>query len=75
MIGFNRIKLRHAVTFMKYFTGVVPLIFLPKTLTWNIIKLLAPNLLNFPELVANELKRVSPNIFTNIHLSIRIISA
>ena len=37
MIGFNRVKLRHAVTFVKYFACVVPLMFLPKTLTWNII--------------------------------------
>ena len=31
----NRVKLGDAVTFMKYFASVVSLIFLPKTLIWN----------------------------------------
>ena len=35
----NRVKLRRAVTFMKYLASVVSLIFLPKTLIWNKIRL------------------------------------
>ena len=31
----NRVKLGHAVLFMKYLASVVCLIFLPKTLNWN----------------------------------------
>ena len=50
-------KLRRVVTFAKYFTSVTPLIILPKTFTWNEIALLASNLLNFLELVVNELKK------------------
>ena len=50
----NCIKLGHAFTFMKYLARVISLIFLPKTLIWNKIKLPASNLLNFAELVENE---------------------
>ena len=50
----NRIKLRRAVTFMKYLASVVSLIFLAKTLIWNKITFPASNLLNLAELVVNE---------------------
>ena len=53
---FNRVKLGHAVTFMKYRASIVSLIFLPKTLNLNRITFLASNWLNLSELVANELK-------------------
>ena len=53
----NRVKLGCAVTFMKYLASVVSLIFLPKTLNWNKIKFPASNLLNFAELVENELMK------------------
>ena len=36
----NRLKLRHAVNFMKYVAIVVSLIFLVKTLIWNKINFL-----------------------------------
>ena len=49
------IKLRRAVTFMKYLANVVSLIFLPKT--WNEATFLASNLLNFSELLENELMK------------------
>ena len=39
----NRVNLGRAVTFIKYFAGVVSLIFLPKTLNWNEIMFLASN--------------------------------
>ena len=51
----NRVKLGCAVTFMKYFPSVVSLIFLPKILIWNKITFPASNLLNFAELLKNEL--------------------
>ena len=50
----NRIKLGRVVTFMKYLTSVVSLIFLPKTLIWNKITFPASNSLNLAELVVNE---------------------
>ena len=43
------------VTFMKYLARVVSLIFLPVTFIWNKITFPASNLLNFAELVENEL--------------------
>ena len=49
------IKLRHAVTFMKYLANVVSLIFLPKT--WIKATFLASNLLNFSELLEYELMK------------------
>ena len=57
----NLVKLGRAVAFMKYLASVVSLIFLTKTLTWNKISFVASNLLNFAELVENELmkRRVS----------------
>ena len=42
---------------LKYFTSIVALIFVLKTLIWNKIALLASHFLNFPELVVNELKK------------------
>ena len=54
----NCVKLGLAVTFMKYLASVVS----PKT--WNKITFLASNLLNFAELVENELKMsISKNIY------------
>ena len=41
------LKLGRVVTFMKYLDSMVSLIFLPKTLIWNKIKLTA---LNFAEI-------------------------
>ena len=53
----NRRKLRRAVTFMKYLASVASLILLPKTLIWNKITLPPSNMLNFAELVENELMK------------------
>ena len=55
----NRVKLGCGVTFMKYLTGVVSLMFLLKTLIWNKITFLALNLLNFAQLA--EMKSISKN--------------
>ena len=52
-MALNRVKLGLKVTFMKYLTSVVSLIFLPKTLIWNKIRLRLSNLLNLAELVVN----------------------
>ena len=54
LINLNRVKLRWAVTFMRYIAHVVSLIFLAKTLIWNKITFPASNLLNLAELVVNE---------------------
>ena len=51
----NRLKLGRAVTFMKYLASVTSLIFLLKTLIWNKIMFPASNMLNFAELMKNEL--------------------
>ena len=60
----NRVKLRHAVTFMKCLAGVVSLIFLAKTLIWNKITFPASNFQNFAELVENEpIKSIYKNIY------------
>ena len=50
----NRVKLGRAVTFMKYLTSVVCLIFIAKTVIRNKITLLASNSLNLAELVVNK---------------------
>ena len=71
----NRAKLGRAVTFMKYLAGVVSLIFLPKNLIWNKIKFPASNVLNFAELVKNELIKSISKKFINITFSIQIIAA
>ena len=61
---FNRVKLGQAVTFRKYLASVVSLIFLLKTLIWNKITFMALNLLNFVELVENELmKSISKKMY------------
>ena len=49
----NCVRLRHAVTVMKYLS-VVSLIFLVETLIWNKITFPASNSLNLAELVINE---------------------
>ena len=66
----NRVKLGRAVTFMKYLASVVSLIFFPKTLIWNKITFPVSNLLNFVELLENELKKT-----TNFPFSIQFIAA
>ena len=50
----NGLKLRRAVTFMKYLASVTSLIFLLKTLIWNKIMFPASNMLNFAELMKYE---------------------
>ena len=62
----NRVKLRRTVTFMKYLASVVSLIFLPKTLIWNKIRLQLSHLLNLAELVVNELTNSISKKITNI---------
>ena len=60
----NRVKLGRAVTYMKYLASLVSFIFLPKTLIWNKITFSTSNLLNFAELVENELmKSISKKIY------------
>ena len=71
----NPVKLGRAVTFMKYLVRVVPLIFLPKTLIWNKITFPARNLLNFAEMVENQLMKGISENFTNIPFSIQFIAA
>ena len=71
----NRVKLRRPLTFMKYITSAVLLIFLPKTLIWNKITCKASNLLDFAELVENELMKNVSKKFTNIPFSIQFITA
>ena len=67
-------KLGCAVTFTKYFSSVVYLIFLPITLKWNKIAFLASSLLNLAELVVNELIKVISKSFTNVPFSIQCIT-
>ena len=55
---FNRVKLVPAVTFMKYLSGVVSLIFLPKTLIWIKIMFRILNSQNLAELVVNDLTKI-----------------
>ena len=62
----NRLKLEHAVTFMKYLTSVVSLIFLVKTLIWNKINFPTLNLMDLAELVENEpMKSIYQKIYQN----------
>ena len=63
IIIINQLRWRRAVIFMKYLACAVSLFFLRKTLIWNKMSFPASNLLNLPELVSNELKKV---ISTNI---------
>ena len=59
----NRLKLGCAVTIMKYLASEVTLIFIPKTLMWNKTMFPALNLLNFAELVENDLMKSSSKQF------------
>ena len=54
---FNCVKLGRAVSFTKYLANVVSLIFPLKTLILDKITLPVSNLLNFAELVENELTK------------------
>ena len=72
---FRRVKLGHAVTFVKYPASVVSLMFLTKTLIWNKITFLASNSMNLAELVANEPMKSIYKKLTNIPLCIRFITA
>ena len=72
---FDRVKQGRTVTFMTYLASVVSLIFLPKTLICNKIMFLTSNLLNFAELVKNELMKNISKKFTNIPFSIQFIAA
>ena len=74
LMALNPVKLRGAVTFMKYLVSVVSLIFLPKTLIWNKIPFLLSNSLNFADLVENELMKSISKKFTNIPFSIQFIA-
>ena len=56
----NRIKLRRAVTFMKYLASVTSLLFLPKILIWNKITFRLTNSLNLAEPEVNELTKTIP---------------
>ena len=66
----DRIKLGRAVTFMKYLTSVVSLIFLAKTFIWNKITFPASNSLNLAEVVVNEPTKDIYKKVTNIPLRI-----
>ena len=75
-MAFNHVKLKRAVTFMKFLASVVSLIFLPKTLFWiRKIAFLAAKLLNLAKLVANELITSISKNFTNILNPLRFIAA
>ena len=65
-MALNQVKVKHAITFMKYLARVVSLIFLPKTFIWNKTSFPASDSLNFAELVENELMK---SIFKKIFLS------
>ena len=51
----NCVKLGRAATSMKYLASVVSLVLLQKTLIWNKITFPTSNLLNFAEMVENDL--------------------
>ena len=62
----NRLKLGHAITFMKYLASIVSLIFLAKTLIWTKINFRTLNLINLAELVENEpMKSIYHKIYQN----------
>ena len=69
-MALDRIKLGRAVTFMKYLTSVVSLIFLAKTFIWNKTTFPASNSLNYAELVVNEPTKDIYKKVTNIPLCI-----
>ena len=56
----TRIKLRPAVTFMKYLASVTSLLFIPKILIWNKITFRLTNSLNLAEPEVNELTKTIP---------------
>ena len=64
-----------AITFVKYFTSAVSLIFLTKSLIWNKITFQLSNSLNPAELLVNELTKSISRKFTNIPFPIRFINA
>ena len=66
----NCVKLRLAVTFMKYFARVVSLIFLPETLIWNETTFLVSYSVNLAELVVNGLMKSISKKFTNVPFSV-----
>ena len=74
-MSLNRVKLGRAVTVLNYLTGVVSLVFLPKTLIWNKIMLWLSNLLNPAELVVNELTKIISKKFFSIPFSFGFITA
>ena len=74
-MNLNRVKLGRSITFMKYLTSVVSLIFLPKTLIWNKITFPTSNSLNFAELMENQLMKSIFKKITNISFSIQFITA
>ena len=53
IIRYARVKLGHAVTFLKWIASIISL----KISIWNKIALLVSNLLNFPKLVVNVLRK------------------
>ena len=64
LMTLNRIKLGRAVTFTKYLASIISLIFLAKTLFWNIATFPASNSLNLAELVVNEpMKSIDKKIY------------
>ena len=71
----NCVKLGIVVTFMKYLASVVSLIFLSKPLIWNKITFTPSNMLNFAELVENELMKNASKKFSSIPFSIQFIAA
>ena len=71
----NGVKLGYTVTFMKSFASLVSLIFLPKSLTWNKIAFPVSNLLNFADVVENNLMKSISKKFTNIPFCIRFMAA
>ena len=64
-----------AVFFIKYFTSVVSLIFLPKILIWNKITFPASHSLHLPELVVNELMKSISKKHINILFAISFSNA
>ena len=70
----NGVKLRPVVTFMKQLTSVVSSIFQPKSFIWNKVTPPPSNLLNFAELVENELMKNISKKVTNTSLFLSNLS-
>ena len=64
----SHIKLRRTLTFNKYLSNVVSLIFLSKVLHWNKMAFPASNLLKLAGIVANDLKKNISKINTKINI-------